>query len=62
MHLFICIIASHLGTLDIRVDATCGYEARGVGAEPQDGVRWTSLEDGKEPGKTRPNGRKGPRP
>ena len=45
MHLFICIIASHLGTLDIRVDATCGYEARGVGAEPQDGVRWASPED-----------------
>ena len=47
MHLFIGIIASHLGTLDIRVDATCGREARGVGAEPQDGVRWTSPENGK---------------
>ena len=45
MHLFICIIASHLGTLDIRVDATCGYEARGVGAEPQDGARWASPGD-----------------
>ena len=47
MHLYICIIASQLGTLDIRVDATCGHEARGVGAEPQDGVRWASPEDGR---------------
>ena len=47
MHLYICIIAPHLGTLDIRVDAMCGREARGVGAELQDGVRWTSQEDGR---------------
>ena len=47
MHLYICIIVPHLGTLDIRVDTTCVREARGVGAEPQDGVRWTSPENGR---------------
>ena len=33
MHLYISIVASHLGTLDVHV-----REARGVGAGPQDGV------------------------
>ena len=44
MHLYICIIAPHLGTLDIH---TCGREARDIGAEPQGGVRWTYPEDGR---------------
>ena len=41
MHLYICIVAFHLGTID---------EPRGwrdVGAEPEDGECWTRLEDGR---------------
>ena len=39
-------------------------EARDVGAEPQDGVRWTSPEDGRTAETTEDpaQGRKGPRP
>ena len=41
-----------------------GRAARGVGAEPQDGVRWTSLEDGRAAEATEDpaQGRKGTRP
>ena len=49
VHLYICIVASHLGTL---------REARGVGAGPQDGVRWTTSEGGRI---RRSNRRPGPR-
>ena len=38
VHLYMCIVASHLGTL---------REAHGVGAGPQDGVRWASPGDGR---------------
>jgi hypothetical protein len=41
MHLYICIIAPHFGTID---------EPRGerdVGAKPKDDVWWTYSEDGK---------------
>ena len=43
---------------------TCGRTARSVGAEPQDGVRWTSPEDGRtaEAIEDPAQGRKGPRP
>ena len=41
-HVFIHLhIASHLGTLDEP------HEGHDVGAEPEDGVWWTYLEDGR---------------
>ena len=40
MHSYICIVASHLGTIDEP------YEGRATGAEPEDDVWWTYLEDG----------------
>ena len=40
MHSCICIVASHLGTLD------APREGRDVGAEPEDAVWWTYPEDG----------------
>ena len=40
MHSYICVVASHLGTLD----EPC--EGRAVGAEPEDDVWWTYPEDG----------------
>jgi len=41
-----------------------GHATRGVGAEPQDGVRWTSPEDGRTAEATEDpaQGRNGPRP
>ena len=38
--LYICIVASHLGTIDE------AYEGRAIGAEPEDDVWWTYPEDG----------------
>ena len=44
MHSYICIVAPHLGTLDVqRMDVKHTV----IGAEPQDGVRWTSPENGR---------------
>ena len=40
MHSYICIVASHLGTIDEP------YEGRATGAESEDGEWWTHLEDG----------------
>ena len=41
MHSYICIVASHLGTLD------APREGRDVGAEPKDEVWSIHLEDGR---------------
>ena len=40
MHSYICIVISHLGT----IDEPC--EGRVVGAEPEDDVWWAYSEDG----------------
>jgi len=41
MHMHRCISFSYARC------KTCGREVRGVGAEPQDDVRWASPEDGR---------------
>ena len=41
MHSYICIVAFHLGTIDVPRE---GCE---VGVEPEDGERWTHPEDGR---------------
>ena len=41
MNSYICIVASHLGTIDEP------REGRDVGAEPADGEWWTHLEAGR---------------
>ena len=41
MHSYICIVAFHLGTIDVPRE---GYN---VEAEPEDGEWWTRLEDGR---------------
>ena len=40
MHSYICIVAFHLGTIDVP------REGCDVGTEPEDGEWWTRLEDG----------------
>ena len=40
MHSYICIVAFHLGTIDVP------REGCDVGTEPEDGAWWTHLEDG----------------
>ena len=40
LHSYICIVAFHLGTIDVPRE---GYD---VGTEPEDGEWWTRLEDG----------------
>ena len=40
MHSYICIVAFHLGTIDVP------REGCDVGPEPEDGEWWTHLEDG----------------
>ena len=40
MHSHICIVAFHLGTIDVPRE---GYD---IEAEPEDGEWWTHLEDG----------------
>ena len=41
MHSYICIVAFHLGTIDVP------HEGCDVEAEPEDGEWWTRLEDGR---------------
>ena len=41
MHSYICIVAFHLGTIDVP------REGCDVGTEPEDGEWWTRLEDGR---------------
>ena len=41
MHSYICIVAFHLGTIDV----PC--EGRDVGVKPEDGEWWTRLGDGR---------------
>ena len=41
MHSYICIVAFHLGTIDVL------HEGCDVGTEPEDGEWWTRLEDGR---------------
>ena len=41
MHSHICIVAFHLGTIDVP------REGCDVGTEPEDGEWWTHLEDGR---------------
>ena len=40
LHSYICIVAFHLGTIDVP------REGCDVGTEPEDGEWWTRLEDG----------------
>ena len=40
MHSYMCIVASHLGTIDKP------YEGCAFGAKPEDGEWWIHLEDG----------------
>ena len=45
MHSYICIVAFHLGTIDVP------REGCDAGTEPEDGEWWTRLEDGRmDPG------------
>ena len=41
LHSYICIVAFHLGTIDVP------REECDVGTEPEDGEWWTCLEDGR---------------
>ena len=41
VHLYICIVAFHLGTIDQ------SREGRDVGVKPEDGEWWTHPEDGR---------------